>query len=74
MRRSAKEQTLTWMNTKWHAVVLPIHADDIQSDLSPAQLIMLSWAVWRDKDATISTGTTLSTNLAVTNCRSSTDM
>jgi len=48
MRRSAKEQTLTWMNTKWHAVVLPIHADDIQSDLSPAQLIMLSWAVWRE--------------------------
>ena len=53
MRRSAKEQTLTWMNTKWHAVVLPIRADDIQSDLSPAQVIMLmpSWAVWPDKGA-----------------------
>ena len=62
MRRSAKEQqTLTWMNTKWHAVVLPIHADDIQSDLSPAQLIMLRAGRWRDKEATIYIGTTLST-------------
>ena len=73
MRRSAKEQTLTWMNTKWHAVVLPIRADDIQSDLSPAQLIMLSWAV-AGQEATISTGTTLSTKLAAINCRSSTDV
>jgi len=71
MRRSTKEQTLTWMNTKWHAVVLPIHANDIQSDLSPAQLIMLSWAVWRDRRQRFLPAT-LSTKLAVTSCRSST--